>query len=235
MFTYFGGKGNLLDYYPKPKFDMIIEPFAGGAKYSLRYWYKDVLLIEKYEPVYKMWCWLQQCSPKDILTLPDLKKGDDIRKFDLTEEERIFLGFHVQSGAERANNIVSSRGEENWKTRKRSIGKELHKIKHWKIIHGDYTEAPDTDATWFIDPPYIKGGETYPIGNKSIDYKALAGWCKARKGQVIVCENSAADWMDFKPLTINHGQHAKTHEVVWLNYKTHLDNKQLTIKFDNHE
>jgi hypothetical protein len=32
-----------------------------------------------------------------------------------------------------------------------------------------------------------------------IDFRALAKWCRARQGQVIVCENSDALWLPFRP------------------------------------
>ena len=49
MFSYYGSKSKLVDYYPPPKFDKIIEPFAGSARYSLKYWQNDILLIDKYK------------------------------------------------------------------------------------------------------------------------------------------------------------------------------------------
>jgi hypothetical protein len=33
-----------------------------------------------------------------------------------------------------------------------------------------------------------------------INYNDLAIWCKSRNGQVIVCENGDANWLDFKPI-----------------------------------
>ncbi len=50
-----------MNLYPPPKFDKIIEPFAGSARYSLKYWQKDVTLIDKYEVIVRTWKWLQQC------------------------------------------------------------------------------------------------------------------------------------------------------------------------------
>jgi hypothetical protein len=43
----------------------------------------------------------------------------------------------------------------------------------------------------------------------------LAEWCKSREGQVIICENSKATWMDFQPLRELSGQRHKTLEVIW--------------------
>ena len=69
------------------------------------------------------------------------------------------------------------------------------------------------EATWFIDPPYQYGGNHYVVND--VDYHELAAWCKQRKGQVIVCENTKATWLDFTPLTRITGQRVKTTEAVW--------------------
>jgi hypothetical protein len=55
MWSYYGAKTNIVQYYPKPKYDRIIEPFAGTARYSLRYFDHDIFLVDKYEVVVKIW------------------------------------------------------------------------------------------------------------------------------------------------------------------------------------
>ena len=92
MFSYYGSKSKIVDYYPPPKHKRIIEPFAGSARYSLKYWENDVLLVDKYEVVIKIWKWLQQCSKQDILNLPKFETGIDLRQCNLSEEELLFLG-----------------------------------------------------------------------------------------------------------------------------------------------
>jgi hypothetical protein len=63
----------------------------------------------------------------------------------------------------------------------RVFEENLFKIKHWKIICGDYSEAPDIDATWFIDPPYKgESGMGYGYGSNLINYDKLAVWSKRR-------------------------------------------------------
>jgi 16S rRNA G966 N2-methylase RsmD len=74
--------------------------------------------------------------------------------------------------------------------------------------------AEDIEATWFVDPPYFKGGNYYQFGNKGFDYNELKNWILLRRGQIIVCENSSATWMDFKPLIDIKGQRHKTSEVI---------------------
>ena len=95
---------------------------------------------------------------------------------------------------------------------------DVTKVKHWTIINGDYSDVPNQEATWYIDPPYQgNGGQYYKHGNKGIDYDELSEWVQSREGQVIVCENSEANWLPFRPLKRLQGQRHKTIEVIWEN------------------
>lgn len=232
MFSYYGSKSKIVDYYPPPKHKRIIEPFAGSARYSLKYWQNDVLLVDKYETIAKLWQWLQGCNKNDILKLPKLKKGDDVRLFDLTKEEKWLLGFSCQAGASAPANMTSALGEQNSKTFLKNIAENLHKIKHWEIKQGCYTDLENETATWFIDPPYQFGGHSYKESNKNIDFNHLAKWCKTRNGQAIVCENTKADWLPFKPVVEIVGtKKLKTTEAIWSNIKTNYDNEQILLQF----
>ena len=100
----------------------------------------------------------------------------------------------------------------------------IDECRHFEIHHGDYADAPDVEATWFIDPPYRVAGRTvgshtrggrYTHPNVDIDYGALGAWCQSRAGQTIVCEQAGASWLPW-----NGGVSARdnTHEVygeVW--------------------
>jgi len=98
------------------------------------------------------------------------------------------------------------------------IARMVPKIKHWRITYGDYKEVKNRKATWFIDPPYQNiRGEGYIVDD--INYKELAEFCTTRKGQVIVCENQNADWLDFKPLVKVGGLAKDNIECVWTNAK----------------
>jgi len=232
MFSYYGSKSKIVDYYPPPKHNKIIEPFCGSARYALKYWQKDVLIMDKSENLIKVWKWLQQCSKQDILGLPKLTTGLDIRKIELSEIERTFLSYLVASG--RPSNIVTKfmdYDNGNQKVYKR-IADSLELIRHWEIKLGSYTELENVEATWFIDPPYMYGGEHYKESNKSIDFIKLAEWCKTRNGQTIVCENMKADWLPFKPLTKIQGAcQTNTIEAIWSNHKTNYDNEQILLQF----
>ena len=231
MFSYYGSKSKIVDYYPPPKFDKIIEPFAGSAKYALKYWQKDVLLMDKYEIIYKIWKWLQLCSKADILKLPILKQGDKLNDivFDC-EEAKLFMGFLAAGGVARPQFTAVYRTtthRPNWiKYSLKRISNDIDKIKHWEIKLGSYEDLQNETATWFIDPPYQFGGEHYVESNKKIDFIKLAERCKSRNGQSIVCENTKADWLPFKPMIEMQGDMFKTTEAIWSNHPTNYDHVQ---------
>lgn len=54
MFPYYGSKSIVARLYPPPVYDRVIEPFAGSTRYALRYFDRDVLLVDKYEPVVRI-------------------------------------------------------------------------------------------------------------------------------------------------------------------------------------
>ena len=230
MFSYYGSKSKIVDYYPPPKHKKIIEPFAGSARYSLKYWQNDVVLVDKYEIVYNVWKYLQQASKTDILGLPKMKQGDNVNDFDISQVEKDFIGFLICRGMESPRKNVSSfvgdiTDELN------EIANDIYKIKHWTIIHGSYEDLENIEATWFIDPPYQFGGEHYIESTKNIDFLKLAEWCMMRNGQAIVCENTKADWLPFKPMKEMYGSQYKTTEAIWSNHKTNYDAVQQSLQF----
>src|SRR6185436_10913618 len=121
------------------------------------------------------------------------------------EEERLFLGLLAGVASTMPRNKVSAfSGEQNGRKNKmKNIANQLHKIKHWEFLHGSYEEIPNQRATWFIDPPYEFGGHAYV--ESDINFVVLAEWSRNRDGQVIVCENTKAAWMDFKPMARMRG------------------------------
>lgn len=231
MFSYYGSKSKIVQYYPQPTHDKIIEPFAGSARYSLRYFEKDVLLVDKYKVIVDIWHYLQRASQKDILGLPRLVKGMDIRTLDLSDEEKNFLSILAVNGASHIGYKVSHWGQRDFDRNMKNISSNLYKIKHWKIIQGSYEDLENENATWFIDPPYQFGGDAYKESNKNIDFTFLANWCKSRLGQVIVCENTKATWMNFLPIIQMKGIQFKTIESIWTNFVTQYDSVQLSLAF----
>ncbi|MEE1897095.1 hypothetical protein V1389_02030 [Flavobacterium rakeshii] len=230
MFSYYGSKSKLINYYPAPKYDTIIEPFAGSARYALKYFDRDVILCDKYEIVARIWKFLQQCSPGDIYGLPDLKQGDKIDREEYDCIEMAWLmGFMIKQGGCTPDLTMSKWGEVNYNRSKKRVAESLFKIKHWTIIHGEYTDLKNIPATWFIDPPYQIAGQRYRHSAKDIDFNTLATWCKSRKGQTIVCESAGANWLPFVPLKRMNGLIRSTTDVIYTNEKTPYNNKQLQL------
>jgi 16S rRNA G966 N2-methylase RsmD len=151
----------------------------------------------------------------------------ELDKLGLAEEERMFLGLLAGIASTQPRNKVSMfSGEQNGRKNKmKHIANHLHKIKHWKFVHGSYEDIVNETATWFIDPPYEFGGHAY-VENK-IDFTSLAEWCRGRQGQAIVCENTKANWLNFKPMSIMRGANGKhTTEAIWSNLPTNFDYQQ---------
>jgi site-specific DNA-adenine methylase len=223
LWYYYGAKLKLVNKYPKPKHHTIIEPFAGSAQYSLKYWENDIILIDKYDIIIRLWKWLQKCSKDDILKLPILELGQNVEDFNWDcDEAKWLVGFNIVMGAYEPRKMPTK-----WTTTERPfrqinklklIANSLDKIKHWKFILGEYNCVENVGATWFIDPPYMKGGSLYLHNN--IDYQELGKWCKFRNGQTIVCGNDSDTWLDFIPIGNLSGVKHKTIESVWYNETT---------------
>jgi site-specific DNA-adenine methylase len=232
VFYYYGGKRRLAKRYPVPQHDVIIEPFAGSAAYALRHLdpatrgraVKRVILVEKDPRVCETWDRLLSMDPADLTNYPIPKAGERTGDFLLMTSacsNRI---------ARTESMIVTTRMPVVIERMFRQIAAVLpHAKGRIEVIQGDYTKAPDEEATWFIDPPYwVNGrgaspsqsqGKGYAAGcdSSSMDYPELAAWCKARKGQVIVCEQSGATWLPFEHLRWARDSIGnKASEVVWL-------------------
>ena len=99
----------------------------------------------------------------------------------------------------------------------KQVAEITSRIKHWEIICGSYDEIDNYDATWFIDPPYQFGGEHYKENSLNINFSNLKEWILNRNGEIIACENTKADWMEFKPLKkIQGASNTNTTEAVFL-------------------
>lgn len=217
FWTFFGGKWRLAPRYPPPKFLTVIEPFAGAAGYSLRYHSHNIVLIEKDPLIAGIWRYLMKVSAEEVRALPRLPVSGrlDDAKWPCEEAENL-AGFWITRGAAHPNRSASAWMRDpryvQWSWGEMSIGRiasQVDRIRHWKLIEGDYSQAPSVEATWFVDPPYIKAGHRYRCGSKHINFAALGTQCREWKGQVIVCEQEGADWL---PFSFFH--HAKANESV---------------------
>ena len=229
FFYYFGGKYRAAVHYPPPQHGTVIEPFAGAAGYSTRYYRKDVLLIDADPVIAGLWNYLISVPASEIRRIPLLDHDQTVD--DLVgwpQEARWLVGFWLNAGVNRPRRRPSAwmrsgkRPGSYWGERVReSIATQVEKIRHWRVIHGSYEDAPELEATWFIDPPYQKAGKSYVYGSLGIDYGKLGAWCKGRKGQVIVCENHGAEWLPFRPFRDIRGTSGRhrtgvSKEVVYL-------------------
>lgn len=239
FFGYYGGKWrDALKHYPAPRFNTIIEPFAGSAGYALRYYYaKRVFLFEKDPVVAGVWDYLiNKATTDDILTLPDVPLKGSVERLKVCAEAKALIGFWLNRGVSMPRKKPSRwmrdkiRPGSFWGERVRNtIASQLHMISHWKIYNCDYTEAPEILAkelpeedefTWFIDPPYQKAGHHYRYGANGIQYAELAKWCRSRPGQVIVCENKGAKWLPFKSFAdVKTTRKKRSKETWWSNEK----------------
>jgi len=226
MFYYYGRKKQIAKYYPIPNCDTIVEPFAGAAAYSLYgdNWKKNVILIEKDIKVFQIWDWLINCATvEEIKKLPDLKVGEKSSEFLHIIHAATKMAFQFKTIK------VTPVLERNWEISRRVFAENLYKVKHWTIINGDYSDAPDIEATWFIDPPY-KGdaGMGYRHSSKMLDYEKLSKWALNRKNEVIFCEGCNGDYLPFEPLLNLKGVAGKvSKEMIY--YKSEVAPIQLNL------
>jgi hypothetical protein len=137
------------------------------------------------------------------------------------------VGFTMNSAATTPRKSLSagrrmlrSKGRrfEGWTAAMRErVAEQVTRIRHWQIIEGDYSLAPDPLATWFIDPPYQGAGKYYVHGSAGLDYGKLAKWCLARRGQPIVCEQPGAVWLPFRRIGVfkSGPSSVRAAEAVW--------------------
>lgn len=223
LFSYFGSKHRLAPRYPRPLRDTLIEPFAGSAGYASRYHWLKVVLVDRDPDIVAVWRYLVRASAREIMHLPDLNVGDSTDGLKVCEEARLLIRFNVNQAVSGPRNTLTAWG--TWGPAHRArVAVQVERIRHWRIIEGDYSQAPDVDATWFVDPPYETAGKQYRHGSDAIDFAQLGAWCKARRGQVMVCENAGADWLPFRRFVAARSARprlgeadAVSPEVIWTN------------------
>lgn len=228
FFCLFGGKWRAAPHYPQPEYNEIVEPFAGGAGYSLRYPQKRVTLYDEDPIIAGVWDYLIRVTCKEILQLPE--KIESTVDLPIPQEAKWLIGFWLNKGSVRPCKTPSAwmrkdtsagiKPNTYWgKGVRQRIADQIKLIRHWKIYNTTYELASNRKATWFIDPPYnCKAGKLYHYHN--INYSTLSHWCQNRKGQVIVCEIHGAKWLPFQPFRIikaTAGSRGKgySREVFW--------------------
>lgn len=228
MFYFYGGKRRLARFYPAPNHRVVVEPFAGSAAYSMRHLVPvagqraidKVILVEKDKRVYDTWIKLLAMDVDDLLKYPIPAAGER------TDDFLLMTSACSNRIARTAEMTVTTRMPVVLKRMFRQIAAVLpHAKDRVEIIHGDYSEAPDIEATWFIDPPYHVDGRAQSKGmgyaegcnSYALDYEALGEWCRERRGQTIVCEQTGASWLPFEHLRLARNSIGnKATEVYWV-------------------
>lgn len=232
-FAYYGAKHGLAPKYPRPQHSVIVEPFAGSAGYSVYHApsVDRVLLFDADPAVVDLWNRVKAMTPDDLDEITDcLAYGDRTSDPILGGLAGSSTLKATLSGAERQ---ITPRMRADWPKVRRRIERTLPHLHKFDVVLGQYSDAPDIEATWHIDPPYKpillnrdrtltdQAGNAYRVGAESVDYSHLSAWCTSRRGLVMVCEQSPADWLPFFPLArqvngAGAGGATRT-EVIWRN------------------
>jgi hypothetical protein len=223
FFPYYGSMWNRARYYPAPAHDVVIEPFAGSAGYSLFYDCRRVDLFDVDPIVCGVWDFLLTAEPDEIMELPELPEiGDSVDNYAIPQEAKWLIGFWLNRGSAQpkksrtAYSARTDRAQLNWsrKAKERIIGQLPIIEEGWTITEGSYELSPNEEATWLYDPPYQDKGKhyRYPFG----DYAALAAHVRSRQGLAIVCEQHGADWLPFRPLGSFKSTKGRTEEVAFV-------------------
>lgn len=237
VFSYYGGKSKIIDLYPEPQHDLIIEPFAGAAAYAFRHgrgpngravWLNDLdertasiweflLSPDASNWIERHWPALARAGSTYRDYLPDNAPAGLIELFRAEANQGT-------QGARGVHDQVTGMGEKCWPRTRRKFLEIIPQISHWRFTRRDYSQiSRSTVATWFIDPPYSNSaGSRYRVGDR-LDYRRLADYSRGVAGLVIVCENLGADWLPFRPFDHkrvsirSRYQKADAKEVMWTN------------------
>jgi len=208
LFKWFGSKWQSSKHYPVPQSDALIEPFAGGAGYSLRHSQLQVTIAESDPHISQLWRWLiSDATESDIRSIPvGLPVGTDIRTLGLTQGQSLLLKSWQRTNTTGNCWTISPWGNKpgQWTENTRSrVAAEFHAVRHWKFVDDGLAlikERSEEAATWFIDPPYEYN---FKYSGWNTDYSTLASLVDGLSGQVIVCEaacpktGNVPSWLPF--------------------------------------
>ena len=212
FFLYFGGKWKLARRLGAPRHPHVIEPFGGSCGYSVYWSPPQVAIIERDPIIFGVWDYLIRTPEREVLALPIVDCIDELPA-GTCQEGRDLVGFWLNRATSEPAKRRSSWARHPdtrymfWGPQIRwRIASQLKHIRHWTIRHGDYRQAPDIEAHWHIDPPYVAAGRHYRFGY--VGRRALADWCKQRKGFVQVCGASGEDYLPFRRFAALHSHNS---------------------------
>lgn len=238
LFKWFGSKWLSAKKLPEPKHHGIIEPFGGGAGYSLRHTERDVLICEDDPHLIRLWPWLiGEATEALVREIPiGVPEETDIRTLGLSEGQALLL-----KNWQRTNNVGDCWTISKWghlpgqwteNTRAR-VAEEVQAIKHWRFetdgmrVVRSAVELGCANSTWLVDPMYQFNYQyRHKVGH---DYTELGSLLKTLTGQVIVCEavcpntGKIPDWLPFTHFgdrvtsrrKAENNHHSK--ELIWTN------------------
>lgn len=204
-FNWYGSKYGFARRYVPPQYPHVIEPFAGSAGYSTYYQPRQVTLIELDPVIAGVWAYLIKARYQEIMALPiDIQTVDDVHA---CQEAKDFIGLQLDlrklRPSLRRTRTVASPANLWGEVRRARAAQQVLRIKHWRIIHASYQQAPDVEAHWHVDPPYVRAPRRYVYN--TINHAALARWCLQRKGFLQVCESADARWLPFRQVLHGRG------------------------------
>lgn len=237
VLNYFGSKILLAPKYPCHS-GRVVEPFAGGAGYSLATEARIVRLHDLDVNVCAAWTFFLSASACDILRLPLIEPGQDVLALDCEPAARTLIGYWLNRSAAPCRTLspwgVSALGTSSeacfWSARRRFLLAEQRARMRasgcdWTIERSSYERSwRGADWFYFVDPPYQVQGKHYKHGSDALDFGALGEWCRwvADQGApIVVCENEGATWLPFERVARIYGSkivsgHKKTSvEVAW--------------------
>lgn len=201
MFPFYGSKWRAAPKYPPPRTgDLIIEPFAGSASYSLFHHKEHKVHLNDVDPtIAGIWRYLIDASPEEIRKLPTNVNNTDELNMPQSVKDLIGFWFTKATPVPAKEKVGWARNGgyavQYWSEGRRDrIADQVRDIEDWKITSVSYKNLGNPRATWFVDPPY-EGVPGRSYKHNQIDYAHLLEWCKDRIGQVIICENKGATWL----------------------------------------
>lgn len=167
--------------------------------------------IEANVAVVETWNRICNLSESEILSYKLPNVGE------VTDDHWLIQAAFSEHASTAIKRVWTKRMNRDAEPQKRYAAKHVdYAREHIRYLQGHYLDAPDVEATWFIDPPYQKVVKGYL--RDDLDYAQLREFCLSRKGQVVVCEQQGADWLPFHRLYDMKGTvNRETTEMVWTN------------------